>query len=78
MAPDRWMIYPFLESPLEMRNGLGAAPKLHLLAEIISALAANTTLAARNSDFERHTVTYLEPRDLWPKSNNDAGRFVTK
>jgi hypothetical protein len=54
----------------------GAAPEPHALAEVIPPLEADSALAARDADLERHAVADLEARDLGPDGDNHAARFV--
>jgi hypothetical protein len=50
VTPHGRVVYPLLQSALEVRNGFGAAPKPHLLAEIISSSPADAALPTRDAD----------------------------
>lgn len=57
MAPHGRMIYPLLQRALVVWEALCAAPEAHLLAEVISPLATNATLAASHADLQGHAIT---------------------
>jgi hypothetical protein len=57
VAPDSWVVYPLLKGPLEMGEGLGAAPEPHLLTEVVPALPTYATLSAWDTDFQCHSIT---------------------
>lgn len=78
VAPSRWMVDPLLEGALEVWNAFCTAPEPHSLAQIVSAFAANTTLAARNTNFESHPVTYPEATNAWADGNYSTGRLMPK
>lgn len=66
------MINSLLEGSLEVRNGLRTAAKSHTFAQIITALATNTTLAARDADFKSDPVAYIEASDTKTDSYDRA------
>lgn len=72
VTPRCWVIYPFLQGSLVMRERLCTAPKSHLLAEIVSAFPADATLATWDTDLEGNTITDIEARDLGSESYHDA------
>ena len=78
MAPRGRVIYLLLESALEMGDGLGAAPESHLLAQVITALAADATLATGNPDLEGDTISNLEAHHRGSNGNHCAGRLVAE
>lgn len=57
MAPDRRMIDPLLQCPLEMRHALRTASEAHLLTQIIPPPPAYTTLPTRYTDLEGNAIT---------------------
>jgi len=78
VAPNGRVVDPLLESSLEMRYTLRATPKLHLLAEVITPLPADATLAAWNAYFERNAVANGKSIDVRADGHDFTGRFMTK
>lgn len=56
-----------------MGIALGATPETQLLAEVVSAFAADATLSACHSDLEGDPVANLEPAHLRANGDNFAG-----
>ena len=54
------MVYSLLQSTLEVRNALGTTPESHLLAQVVSAIPADVAITTGNTDFQGHSVPYLE------------------
>jgi hypothetical protein len=78
MAPYGRVVDSLLESSLEMGNALRATPELHLLAEVVTPLSTDGTLAAGNTNFEGNSVTNGEAIDLRSNAHYDTGRFMSK
>jgi len=72
------MVDSFLERSLEMGDTFGTTPEPHFLAEIIPSFPADSTLATRNSNLERNSITKNEAIDLGPNSYHHTGRFMPK
>jgi hypothetical protein len=60
ITPFRWVINPLLQRALEMWKRLSRAPELHVFANVISAFFTSLTLFARDANFERYFVAWLE------------------
>jgi hypothetical protein len=61
-----------------MGNGFGAAPESHFLAKIITALTADTALAAGDANFKGNSVANGKTRDLGANGHDSARGFMAE
>jgi len=76
VTPDRWVVYPFLESALEVGHRFGTTPKPHLLAEVITTLPADAALAAWDANLKGDPVANAEASNLGSDGNDGARGLV--
>lgn len=72
------MVYPILECALEVREALCTTPESHLLAEVVATFPADTTLSARDTDFQCNSISKLEASHLGADGDNSAGGLMAK
>ncbi len=78
VAPDSRVVYPLLKCALKVRDGFGATSKPHLLAEVVAAFPADTTLTARDPDFQSNSVADVETGHLGANGHNGTGGLMAQ
>lgn len=78
VTPYRWVINPILERALEVGERLRAAPKSHLLAEVIPTLATCGTLATGDANLQSYTVSDRKAAHLGANGHHDSRGLVTE
>lgn len=78
MTPISRVVYSLLKCTLVVRVCLRTASKSQLLAQVIPAVPADTTLSTRNSDLKRDTISNFEAVDLRTNSDHFTRGFVTE
>lgn len=78
VAPRRGVVDSLLQCALVVRNTLSAGPELHLLAEVVSTLAADGALSTRDANFESNTIAELEAGDEGPDGDDLARGLVAE
>lgn len=72
------MVDLLLERPLIMRIALGAAPEAKLLAEVVSAFAADSTLSTCHTDLESDSVSNPEAAHLGANRDHLTSRLMSE
>lgn len=72
------MVDLLLERPLVMRIALGTAPEAKLLAEVVSTLAADSTLLTCHTDLEGDPVSNLEAAHLGANRDHLTSRLMSE
>src|ERR1700722_6524928 len=72
------MVDPLLKGAIHVRECFGAAAKLHILAEVVTAFLTPRATIAHDTGFDRDSLTWHKIRHGRSNRGDNAGCLMTK